>query len=107
MIPRTQLGLYDYVLLQDMFNPVARMRDYFLDQLTVHCVNTGLTWINSNVRAGPPYWNRGKSWSGAIYNNYINAATGEKNSSGNASIASAEGWNLRWANTLVYKVQGR
>lgn len=108
----TQLGLYDYVL-QDMFNPVARMRDYFPGSTNRALrANTGLTWriINGLTARSElglnSYWNRGKSWSGAIYNNYINAATGEKTFSGNASIASAEGWNLRWANTLAYKVQG-
>ncbi|GAB3008615.1 TonB-dependent receptor [Niabella terrae] len=106
----TQLGLYDYVL-QDMFNPVARMRDYSPASVNRSLrVNTGLTWrivkgLTARSELGlNTYWNRGESWSGAIYNNYIDQE-GNKTFSGNASISTAEGWNLRWANTLAYRFQ--
>ena len=107
----TQLGLYDYVL-QDMFNPVARMGDYFPESTNRSLrANAALTWriINGLTARSElglnSYWNRGKSWSGAIYNNYIDA-NGNKTFSGNAAISAAEGWNLRWSNTLSYRIPG-
>jgi TonB-linked SusC/RagA family outer membrane protein len=107
----TQLGLYDYVL-QDMYNPVALMKDYFpLSSQRSLRSNGSLSW---NVASGLAlktefgyniYWNRGKTWSGATYNGYLDK-DGNKTYSGNASISSTEGWGLRWVNTLNYNVQG-
>lgn len=107
----TQLGLYDYVL-QDMYNPVALMKDYFpLSSQRSLRSNGALSW---NVASGltlktefgyNTYWNRGKTWSGATYNGYLDK-DGNKTYSGNASISSTEGWGLRWVNTLNYNVQG-
>lgn len=107
----TQLGLYDYVL-QDMYNPVALMKDYFpLSSQRSLRSNGSLSW---NVASGltlktefgyNTYWNRGKTWSGATYNGYLDK-DGNKTYSGNASISSTEGWGLRWVNTLNYNVQG-
>jgi TonB-linked SusC/RagA family outer membrane protein len=51
------------------------------------------------------YWNRSRTWSGALYNNYLDKQ-GNKTYGGNAAIASSEGWALRWVNTLNYQVQG-
>ena len=107
----TQLGLYD-VVLQDIYNPVARMSDYTPVRINRSIrANTSLGWtilkglsaksdlgLNTN-------WNRSNTWSGAVYNNYFDAA-GNKTFSGNASISHSQGWNLRWANTLNYDVQG-
>jgi TonB-linked SusC/RagA family outer membrane protein len=105
----TQLGLYDYVL-QDMYNPVALMKDYFpLSTQRSLRSNGSLSW---NVASGLTlktefgyniYWNRGKTWSGATYNGYLDK-DGNKTYSGNASISSTEGWGLRWVNTLNYNV---
>lgn len=107
----TQLGLYDYVL-QDMYNPVALMKDYFpLSSQRSLRSNGALSW---NVASGLTlktefgyniYWNRGKTWSGATYNGYLDK-DGNKTYSGNASISTSEGWGLRWVNTLNYNVQG-
>lgn len=107
----TQLGLYD-IVLQDQFNPVARMIDYEpLSQQRAVRSNLGLSWkiikgLTFRSDLGYSfYWNRGKTWSGAVYNNYINKA-GEKTYAGNAGISTSEGWSLRWVNTLNYDVQG-
>lgn len=105
----TQLGLYD-VVLQDQFNPVARMRDYFpgATQRSLRS-NASLSWniirgLNARSEFGYNlYWNRSKSWSGAVYNNYLDG-DGNKTYAGNASISSSEGWSLRWVNTLSYQV---
>jgi TonB-linked SusC/RagA family outer membrane protein len=107
----TQLGLYDRVL-QDNYNPVELMKDFFpLDKLRSIRSNVSATWnilkgLTARSEFGyNSFWNRGKDWSGATYNNYLDAA-GNKTYAGNASISSSEGWSLRWVNTLNYIVPG-
>jgi len=39
-----------------------------------------------------------------VYNNYIDPTTGKETYAGNASVATSEGWGLRWVNTLNYQV---
>lgn len=108
----TQLGMYDS-RLQDVFNPVARMKDYKPEvRERSLAANARLSWniikgLTARSELGlTAYWNRSNTWSGAVYNNYIDAATGAKTYSGDASISSSEGWGSRWANTLTYDVQG-
>ncbi|MCU7551747.1 TonB-dependent receptor [Chitinophagaceae bacterium LB-8] len=105
----TQLGLYDRVL-QDQFNPVALMEDYEpLERRRFLRSNVSLSWnIIKGLTARSEfgynmYWHRGKAWSGAVYNNYLDAA-GNKTYAGNAALESAEGWGLRWVNTLNYQI---
>lgn len=107
----TQLGMYD-VVLQDVFNPVARMEDYTPEQRNRAIrANTSLSWIiTEGLTARSELglntnWDRTNTWSGAVYNNYIDAE-GNKTFSGNAAITHGQGWNLRWVNTLNYTVQG-
>jgi TonB-linked SusC/RagA family outer membrane protein len=106
----TQLGLYDNVL-QDQFNPVDRIKDYLpvAKQRSLRS-NAAITW---NVLKGLTaksdfgyniFWNKSKSWSGSVYNNYIDPTSGNATYAGNASIATSEGWGLRWVNTLNYQV---
>lgn len=107
----TQLGLYDLVL-QDRYNPVELMKDYYPGgkERSLRS-NVSLTWnIIKGLTARSEFgynmfFNRGKTWSGATYNNYLDAA-GNKTFAGNASISSSEGWALRWVNTLNYQVAG-
>lgn len=107
----TQLGLYDQVL-QDVYNPVERMKDY-LPVNTRRSIrsNASLTW---NVLKGLTaksdfgyniFWNKSQSWSGAVFNNYLDN-NGKQTFAGNASIGTNEGWGLRWVNTVNYQVQG-
>jgi len=107
----TQIGLYDGVL-QDRYNPVEQMKDYYpLAKERSLRSNAALSWnILKGLTARSEFglnlfYNRGKTWSGATYNNYLDAA-GNKTFSGNATIASSEGWALRWVNTLNYQVNG-
>jgi len=97
----TQLGMYDQIL-QDVFNPVARMKDYTPDRRNRSIrANTALTWevvngLTARSELGlNTNWNRTNTWSGAVYNNYFDAA-GNKTYSGNASISHSQGWNMRW-----------
>ena len=107
----TNIGMYDAVL-QDRFNPVARMQDYSPESKSRSLrTNAALSWIiikgltaRSEVGLNN-YWNKAYTWSGAIYNNYMDSQ-GNKTYGGNATIGSSEGWNVRWANTLTYEVPG-
>ena len=107
----TSLGMYDDIL-QDIFNPVARIKDYTPEQNNrVLRANTSLDWtiaksltLKTELGIGA-YWNRANTWSGAIYNQYIDSE-GNKTYGGDATIQNDEGWNVRWVNTLNYEVQG-
>ncbi len=107
----TQLGLYDRVL-QDIYNPVELMRDFFPagKERSIRS-NASLTWtivrgLSARSEFGYNlFWNRAKTWSGATFNNYLDAA-GNKTFAGNASISTSEGWQYRWVNTLNYQVAG-
>lgn len=110
-LKNTSLGMYDMVL-QDVFNPVERMKDYTPEtRINSLRANAALNWtITKGLVARSEvglnrFSSRANTWSGAIYNNYIDAS-GNKTYGGNASINSSEGWNVRWANTLNYEVQG-
>lgn len=106
----TQLGLYDFVL-QDRYNPVERMKDY--EPLSIRRSlrsNGALSWkIIKGLTARSEFgynlfWNKGKTWSGAVYNNYLDNS-GNKTFAGDASLSTSEGWALRWVNTVNYKVR--
>lgn len=106
----TQLGLYDNVL-QDMYNPVSLMRDYEPQgrdrslRSNASLEWTGIKGLTARSEVGLNlFWNQGKTWSGAIYNNYLDVA-GNKTFAGNASISTSEGWGLRLVNTLNYKTK--
>jgi TonB-linked SusC/RagA family outer membrane protein len=45
------------------------------------------------------------TWQGAIVKQYLKT-DGSKTFAGDARIRSTEGWNLRWANTLLYEIPG-
>ena len=107
----TQLGLFD-LILQDQYNPVARMKDYTPQSRNKSIrANTALSWnilkgLTARAELGlNTNWNKDNTWSGSLYNNYLDAA-GKPTFSGNASISNSQGWNLRSANTLNYDVQG-
>lgn len=106
----TQLGLYDLVL-QDRYNPVALMSDFLpLSKERTLRSNAAVDWtvikgltFRSEVGFSQS-WNKGKTWSGSVFNNYLDAE-GNKTYAGNASISSTEGWGIRWANTVNYKTK--
>jgi TonB-linked SusC/RagA family outer membrane protein len=107
----TQIGMYDQVL-QDRYNPVARMGDYFPKTMNRALrSNLSLSWnIINGLTARSElglnnYWNKSTTWSGAVYNDYYDTQ-GNKTYGGNASIGTTEGWGLYWANTLSYEVPG-
>ncbi|MDR0668211.1 MAG: TonB-dependent receptor [Prevotellaceae bacterium] len=108
----TQLGDY-LLLLSDEYNPIARTEDYVPHRINQNIrANASLDWViikgltvHSELGLST-YWNKTKTWAGAVYQNYIDKTTGEKTYGGDASIDRSDGWSLRWANTLSYDVQG-
>ncbi len=107
----TFLGMFDNVL-QDKFNPVARIKDYTPEDRNRSLVaNTSLSWnlikgLTARTDLGlSSYWNKTNKWWGAIARNYVDPA-GNETYSGDAEIVSSEGWNMRWANTLTYDIPG-
>jgi TonB-dependent starch-binding outer membrane protein SusC len=107
----TQIGLYDQVL-QDRYNPVELMKDYepLVKDRAIRA-NAALSWnIIKGLTARTDFgynrnWGRDKTWSGAVYNNYLDV-NGNKTYGGNATLTSSEGWSYRWVNTLTYNVNG-
>lgn len=107
----TQLGMYDQVL-QDRYNPVARMKDLLPETINRTLRSNGaLSWdiingLTARSEIGlTSFWNKAYTWSGAVYNDYL-TANGDKTFGGDARIRSTEGWSLRWANTLSYEIKG-
>jgi TonB-dependent starch-binding outer membrane protein SusC len=107
----TTLGIYDDVL-QDLYNPVSRLVDQTRDDKRRSLFsNVSLSWkilkgltLKSEVGLNN-YWNKVNTWQGAVAKLYLKP-DGSKTFAGDARIRSSEGWNLRWANTLLYEIPG-
>jgi TonB-dependent starch-binding outer membrane protein SusC len=107
----TALGIYDNVL-QDLYNPVSRLMDQTRDDKRRSLFsNVSLGWkilkgltLRSEFGLNN-YWNKVNTWQGAVAKLYLNA-DGSKTYAGDARIRSTDGWNLRWANTLLYEMPG-
>ena len=101
---------YGKNVMWDDYSPVARIGDYF--PLSLNQKLRAIASIDWKVVKGLIYhsdlslsrsWGQQKSWSGAIYNNFVDDATGEKLYAGNASYGKSDAWGLRWSNTLNYE----
>lgn len=104
------ISQYGKNALWDTYSPVARAADY--DPLTLSSNFVGIASLNWGIIKGLTYhtdfsgngfWGQRKYWSGAIYNNYIDDATGTKLYSGGVDYRKNDSWGLRWANTLAYE----
>lgn len=93
----------------DTYSPAARIGDY--DPLYIKQRLRGTLSLNWKIIGGLTYhtdftlhqaWEQDKLWGGAIYNNYLNDATGEKLYAGNVEYTKRDNWGLRWTNTLSY-----
>lgn len=107
----TSLGMYDKIL-QDKYSPVERIKDYDDTQMNRFLrANASLSWtiIKGLVAKSEiglnTYWKKNKIWKGPVYSDYFDKE-GNKTYGGDAEISQSQGWNLRWANTLNYDVQG-
>jgi len=100
---------YGKNVMWDNYNPAARIGDYF--PLSLGQNFQGIASLDWKVIKGLTYhtdfslnttWGQQKYWSGAIYNNYIDDATGEQLYAGDATYGKSDSWGLRWSNTLDY-----
>lgn len=95
--------------LWESYNALNKIRDYYPFQEQQNLRGTvELSWeiikglnFRTELFMGRT-WNQNKTWSGAIYNNYIDEQTNEPLWAGAASLYKADSWNLRWTNVLSY-----
>jgi TonB-linked SusC/RagA family outer membrane protein len=94
----------------DNYSPVVRIGDYHPYNKNQNAV--AITSLNWGIIKGLTYhtdfslntaWNERKYWSGAVYNNYIEDATGTVLHAGAADYRKSDSWSLRWTNTLNYE----
>ncbi len=100
---------YGKNVMWDTYSPAARIGDYF--PLTLSKGLRAIASLDWKVIEGLTYhsdlslsraWGEQKYWSGATYNDYLNA-TGQKLYAGDATYGKSDGWGLRWSNTLNYE----
>lgn len=93
----------------DTYSSLSRIKDY--DPLVMDQQLRGTIAMNWKIIKGLTYhtdfyyskgWSQTKIWSGAIYNNYLDDATGEKLYAGAADYSKSDSWSDRWSNTLNY-----
>lgn len=95
--------------LWETYSPLSRIRDYEpLKESQNLRGSAELSWeiikgLNFRTElAMSRTWNQNKTWSGAIYNNYIDEETNEPLWAGAASLYKSDSWSLRWTNVLSY-----
>lgn len=102
------IDMYGKYSQWDMYDPAKRIADYEPLANRQHLRATlsadwgiikGLTYHTDLSLART--WNQNKTWSGAIYNQYLDES-GEVLYAGNASLSKSDSWSLRWSNTLAY-----
>ncbi|MBQ9660063.1 MAG: TonB-dependent receptor [Bacteroidales bacterium] len=103
---------YGKASLWDSYDPYKQIMDY--EPLRQRQSIRGTISLNWNIVKGLTYhtdlflgrsYSQNKTWSGALRNNYIDDATGEKLYAGSASLSKSDSWNLRWTNTLNYELE--
>lgn len=95
----------------DRYSPAARITDY--EPLTINQGLRGIATIDWKIIKELSYhtdlslsrsWGQRKYWSGAVYNNYVDDATGQHLYAGNVDYRKSDSWGMRWTNTLNYDV---
>lgn len=89
--PAARIGDYEPLYIKQRLRGTASLNWRIVDGLTYH---TDLSYNKA--------WEEDKIWGGAIYNNYMNDATGEKLYAGSVEWAKRGSWGLRWTNTMSY-----
>lgn len=89
--PAARIGDYEPLYIKQRLRGTASLNWRIIDGLTYH---TDLSYNRT--------WDEDKIWGGAIYNNYMNDATGEKLYAGSVEWAKRGSWGLRWTNTMSY-----
>ena len=110
-LQRSNIEQYGKNAMWDAYSPLARTADNFPRNKNQNLV--AIASLNWTIIKGLTYhtdfslnslWGERKSWSGAIYNSYIDDATGTKLYAGNATYGKSNSWGMRWTNTLSYDV---
>lgn len=103
---------YGRQYLWDDYSPVARAKDYEPLSISQNLRTTfNFDWdIIKGLRYHTDFtyknsWGQNKNWAGAIYNNYVDDATGEKLYAGSVDYKKSDSWSLRWTNTLNYDIE--
>lgn len=89
--PAARIGDYEPLYIRQRLRGTASLNWRIIDGLTYH---TDLSYNRT--------WEEDKIWGGAVYNNYMNDATGEKLYAGSVEWAKRGSWGLRWTNTMSY-----
>ncbi|HWB91067.1 MAG TPA: TonB-dependent receptor, partial [Puia sp.] len=93
----------------DRYSPASRIGDY--DPLTMSQAVRAIASADWKIIKGLVYhtdftltrsWGQKQYWSGAIYNNYVDDATGDKLFAGAVDYGKSDSWGMRWTNTLDY-----
>jgi TonB-linked SusC/RagA family outer membrane protein len=104
------IDLYGKNVMWDSYSPAARTGDYF--PLTLNQKLRGIGSLDWRIIKNLTYhtdltasrsWVQQKYWSGAVYNAYIDEATGANLFAGNADYRKSDSWYSRWSNTLNYQ----
>ena len=103
------IAQYGKQWMWDMYDPYKKIMDYeplqnrqflrgtlslnwqIIDHLTYH---TDFTLRRA--------WQQNKTWSGPVYNSYLDEETGEAQYAGAATLYKGDSWGVRWTNTLNY-----
>ena len=103
------IAQYGKQWLWDMYDPYKRAMDY--EPLSNRQTLRSTASLNWMIVKGLTYhtdltlrrtWQQRKTWSGPVYNNYLDEETGEAQYAGAASLYKGDSWGLRWTNTLNY-----
>ena len=107
---KNNIEQYGKNAMWDTYSPAARIQDYEPLSTNENVVAIGsLNWL---VVKGITYhtdyslnrsWGQRKYWSGALYNNYMDDATGKKLYAGAVDYRKTDSWAMRWTNTLSYE----
>ncbi len=106
------IAQYGKQWLWDMYDPYQKIMDY--EPLVQRQVLRGTASLNWKIIDNLTYhtdltlrrtWQQNKTWSGPVYNSYLNEETGEALYAGAAQLYKGDGWGLRWTNTLNYDWQ--
>jgi TonB-linked SusC/RagA family outer membrane protein len=110
-LQRSNIEQYGKNAMWDTYSPVARTQDNYPRSKNQNFV--AIASLNWGIIKGLTYhtdfslnslWGERRTWSGAVFNNYLDDATGTKLYAGSAIYGKSNSWGMRWTNTLSYDV---
>ena len=103
------ISQYGKTAMWDMYDPYKRVLDY--EPLANRQFLRGTLGLNWQIIDHLTYhtdftlrraWQQNKTWSGPVYNSYLDEETGEAQYAGAATLYKGDSWGVRWTNTLNY-----